>query len=309
MRREDCDGFTLMEVIVTVGIFSLLALMAGTFGNFYAARFRQMENAVAVDLAVNDIRLVFSQPNQCRANLIDTPVTASGALLPSKSIGQFDPSLIGPKSALPYPPPTRVLAHLNAQVSNVIFDDMTLTPVGKISPSLTAVRLTLKVRLPSFIPAGALTRTIDLLSIVGATGNVTDCWVQQDTGKLISNQVCKVSSNGALDTYDPATSNCVLSNGKWYDGTEMAATCPAGTKVTATATYQSNCRDSGSGIADPRPPTMFPMTTGPALNASRGTLWITVDIPSSTCSCSPASDLPPALFASTVCSVLCVPGP
>ena len=310
MKDRTQLGFSLTEMTIVVALFGLVAIAAAAFVDFYSSSHRRMDNAATVDRAVADIELLFSQPKQCMANLCNTQIVANGANPPSSQIGRYDSSLI---TNCPIPPglvPLELTAKLGARTSDALFDEMKVVPIAQISATLTAVKLNLKLRRFSAGPSEAISRSIDLLAKVQA-GRLIDCWVRAPSADAVHSQICFADSQGFLDTWDGTASPpaCSVANAKWYPGSTTSATCPAGTRLPTRSDSHYDCKDSAwDTVNDNNAAMKLPVAfvNGGSVKQSRDAIAYRLDVPSNTCQCATAVDLPASNFAGSFCSILCV---
>ena len=185
--------------------------------------------------------------------------------------------------------------------------DIELQPKLAMNNELKIASLVVKFR--KVATGETYLRSLPMLLLVDPSNlQVKECWLRQDVSSIQQTQACMAASDGAINSYDPATNSCKLTNGKWYPGTSIAATCPAGTTLPRFPNSLYHCK------ADPPPgfddaafyaASSVPMASGASIPIGRAAVFTKI-VPPNGCSCAIAVDIPQTTRDAFVCNAYCI---
>jgi len=293
------NGFTAIEMIISLFVVAITAILLASFSQSMMSTFGKIENAKSLVDTVQLVRSTLEKNVQCRLNLKNLPLAFPQAQdTPVTLLASFDPKTQAASGRLAAP----------GQIMNgAIVQTLSLRPVRQIETSLLMAELQIEFR-PQGLrnPADTsqnLTRLIPLVARV-QNGLITDCWVKTEKSSVDVDNICMQISGGAANSFDTATGSCKLANGKWIHGTLTSASCPAGSYLPPGAQPGNFCGSSGN-FDDDKARQDVQMQDGTTARFGREPVLYDFS-GSNTCSCDWAADLTAADLAGAECMILCV---
>ena|GEM_PF-2846793 len=296
MRKKlDDNGFSLIEALLGLVILAASGVLIASLSKSSFQFMNGMEKTQTITTILEDVKMVMKSNVNCTLNLKGTPISmgdSSGAPLTGIRLFGKNKELLN------------TVAQVGDSDKGLTLTDMRLVPLAKVDDNLIVTHLKLEFTKMN----GTLSqKVIRQLPIYARTqsGKITECWQRYDQGVIEASQICKTISDGSLNSV--IDDQCTIENSKWFEGTQVSSTCPAGTYLNAGANALSNCRCvQQSGFIDNFEVSAKKLTDGSVASFTRKAAIAEIDTKSNTCQCIPAVDLDANQKSRIKTSILCI---
>ncbi len=286
------SGYSLAELLVILALTGVLGLVIAGLWSISSQSTRLLSNSLQMNDTINDLRAALSRTADCTNNFRNIALGDDPRGTSVSRVTEYGGSR-----------PTQVLAEVGVQRGNTKIESMRLRPISRLNPGMIAAELEVTFAKRNPEDPAAAPRAIGILAHVQG-GRIQNCWVREDASSKTLSQICFGLTGGALDTYDTATNSCTLLNGRWFEGSNTAATCPAGTILPLDAQAEYNCEMIVPADFEDKQ-TTFTNTAGQTVNRAYEAFFQTLDKPRRTCNCVYATDVPASVVAQVKCKILC----
>jgi prepilin-type N-terminal cleavage/methylation domain-containing protein len=291
-------GFSLLEIMVTMAVMSIIGVVVFGFASSASTTFSKMKTSTEIADSMEELRSMMAVNKQCTENFKGL---SANAKLPITQIDMFD------VKASPAVKTSAIIKKGLSSTGQVEVMSMEMQPLVPINNELKLSSL--EVTFKKVASGETFVRTLPTVVLLdSSSGKIRECWLRQDATSVQRTQACIAASQGAVNTYDPVTNTCLLTNGKWYKGaTNAMATCPPGWGLPRFVNSQYHC--------EAKPPPGFddkvygsyvavPLTTGSSSPVGRAPTKTAII--ANGCSCALGTDIPAGVRAGFSCNVYCI---
>jgi prepilin-type N-terminal cleavage/methylation domain-containing protein len=301
MRNQ--KGMTLIEIVVTLGVASIVLGVLGSFAVSTMGMFDHSAKVLMAGEAFEDIRATMTAKAQCTANLAGKSFSATDpAGLVLQQIGNFDAAgTVVSTSAV-----------VDKDYRGLKVTGLALKPVAQVGTNLIIGNLEISFKKSSGLKSGFsdIVRVLPLFVRLNA-GKITECWSKVEKPGVLdvaaaTGTICSASSGGSTNTYDPVTGTCKVGNSQWIKGSLTSASCPAGMTVAPNPGAYSTCKGDVDGQVFQDPVAQVPVQLQNGMNIPSSRPALLQDYKNGACVCTWAQDLPASSLVGATCDILCV---
>lgn len=293
-------GFSLVDVMIALAVVSGLGLIVAGFSSSATKMLTGVDKNNIIADTMTEISLALEVPGACTQNL--------GAGFGNGVVNVSDPingaQLQKISSYLPDKTEARKILERTKSFQAITVTDLRLIPVVKLSDALVLTELQ-----ATFEHSGGgphvLIRKLPILARV-QQNVVQECWLKRDYQQVGFNQICDITSNGAVNTVDE-NGKCTLANGRWFKGTPTEAKCPIIGRLPVAANNRENCRmKRPAGFVDSFQTQTVILNNGETQKMGRDPYRLVLDKDNKRCLCDWAEDINPSEYATAECEILCL---
>lgn len=293
-------GFSLIDVMIALAVISGLGLIVAGFSSSATKMLTGVDKNNIIADTMTEISLSMEVPGACTQNL--GPGLGNGVVNISDPINGAQLQKIS--SYLPDKTESRKILELTKSFQGITVTDLRLLPVVKLSDALVLTELQATFEHSGGGPK-TLIRKIPILARV-QQNVVQECWLKRDYAQVGFNQICDITSNGAVNTVDE-NGKCTLANGRWFKGTPTEAKCPIIGRLPAAANRKENCRiKRPDGFVDNFQSQVVTLNNGETQKMGREPYRLILDKDNKRCLCDWAADINPSQYAEAECEILCL---
>jgi prepilin-type N-terminal cleavage/methylation domain-containing protein len=307
------NGFTLTEVLISVGISAIVVAAVTTIFVMAMKTSKSVEDSVAVSQNMEMIKATLGEPIRCTENFIGmkfNEANAGGEVVQRVNDYKRDAKGTYAKDGSGNLVVTEATAKVDTKIGGRIpIRQMRIKARRNLGGGLAVADLEVSYggnsgnSILSLAPA-QMVRTLPLFMAIDA-GKIQKCWAKNSMRNMSMDEVC-LALTDTSGGYDEVKGECRTRTTKWFIGTRDVAVCPQTARLSETANPLRDC-DADTGTYDNRALEQERvLPSGKILRVGRAPMVADVDHTIGGCRCHYAVDIGNTVSADFKCSVRCI---